>query len=278
MMSVKVRLCPECGRLNGEEIWSCVSCGATLPVASLRDIPTEHIEGMLEGSSAPEAVSERNQTPDQIAENAGWVCRNCGRFNTEGDFCLKCGAGVQSADSSQSRPAPAKKCPSCRRITPEEAQFCPYCGTPLVEHVGTRTVARTATRVVPTERRPVRSSVDWEYRDFVYNFKHADYLLPLGKGEDKFTPVEARTEVWQTYQATIMRELQKWLDQGWEPVGKIGPAAIELEHIETSMISDLTCLGLVVYTVTGYILLALFLKNEYSSPTRFVVQMRRQRQ
>jgi len=66
----------------------------------------------------------------------------------------------------------------------------------------------------------------WEYKDFVWTHPKlsagnctADMLLM------------ARTEWWSEAKELIMPEIQKWLDEGWEPTITIGPDCWDTKKI-----------------------------------------------
>jgi RNA polymerase subunit RPABC4/transcription elongation factor Spt4 len=203
------------------------------------------------------------------------ICPSCASRNSEDAWnCVSCGETLSLADLRQML---TRQCANCGRNTPEDAEFCPYCGHLIVAFRRVKPSAAQPSAAQPSAAQPsaAQPSAGWEYREFIYRFSPREYLLPFGKDAETFTPVQARREIWELHQAEILRELHRWLDEGWEPIGEVGPAAIELEHIEVPMLSDATCFGLIVYVMTGLIILAIFLKNEYIAPTQFSVQMRR---
>ena len=99
-------------------------------------------------------------------------------------------------------------CPSCGKAIPENSTFCLHCG------------ARIAAPSTPA----VQQVVEWECEDFCYCWEHKKWFV---EASTNWTEVTARNEIWANYQREITTELQKWLDDGWQPVGEIGPAAIE---------------------------------------------------
>lgn len=65
-------------------------------------------------------------------------------------------------------------------------------------------------------------STEWEYDDFIVKFNWHQKWGLLWSGE------AIRSEVWQRYQTDILSSLQKWLDDGWQAVSDVGPAAINI--------------------------------------------------
>ena len=102
-------------------------------------------------------------------------------------------------------------CSFCGKQIAEDSVFCKYCGKPVT----------VAAPPVVTE---------WMYRDFIFQFPPDFGWVYRGPGGNSET--EARSEFWQRSQQAIRLELQKWLDDGWEPIGEIGPAGISIEVLE----------------------------------------------
>jgi len=101
-------------------------------------------------------------------------------------------------------------CSSCGKQIAENSVFCQYCGRPVAGGVS-----------------PIASK--WVYRDFIVPFPSDFGRVYTGPGGN--TETGARSEVWQRSQQAIRLELQKWLDDGWEPIGEIGPAGITIEYL-----------------------------------------------
>lgn len=104
-------------------------------------------------------------------------------------------------------------CPSCGKAIPENSTFCLHCGTRIL---------------APTGTAPVQV-VEWESDEFCYWWDHKKWYVAVS---NSWTEVTARNEIWANYQREITTELQKWLDDGWQPLGEIGPAAIETKRFD----------------------------------------------
>ena len=117
---------------------------------------------------------------------------------------------------------------------------------------------------------------EWEYTDFVYTYPKGSWWARLGsKG---YTESGAKLEFWQNSQRQIFPELQKWLDQGWEPIGEFGPGCIEIRTYMSH--KDKPAGYWVWFTIAGLftfglsLALALLDVSQIAEPTRFVIQMR----
>ena len=100
-------------------------------------------------------------------------------------------------------------------------------------------------------------ATEWEYKDFVWPWPSS-----LGYRVNAFYPESRhRLEFWQSRQNDISFELQKWLDQGWQPIGEVGPASIQLSFFDKAE-SNVDCsrvimwgfslgIGLLIDIVTG---------------------------
>lgn len=117
---------------------------------------------------------------------------------------------------------------------------------------------------------------EWEYQDFIYRWapRHRQQICV-----NYYSVPEARLHFWQESQATIKREVQTWLDKGWEPVGEIGPSAIQLRSykslIQGSDPIEFILQGCLVVATLG---LAYFgLRKDFVEPTEFRVTMRRKK-
>ncbi len=115
--------------------------------------------------------------------------------------------------------------------------------------------------------------MQWEYRDFVYKgWQPGETWARLGSGG--YTEPGARLYFWQNRQQAILAELQKWLDQGWEPVSEVGPGGFALRSYRAIKPTALDRIGY-IFTFGGFLLLDLINRNWYVEPTEFRVQMRR---
>jgi len=154
------------------------------------------------------------------------------------------------------------RCSSCGKDTPS-GSFCLHCGSPIASGRGAP-----------------RGNVDWEYKDFVYDFP------PSGKGmwarveSGAYTEAGAKLEFWQNYRREILAALQKWEADGWESVGPVDSGCIEIRtsrsHRDKGCAYWFWVLIISIPTWGLALLFALFFgMSTIAEPVRFVVQMRR---
>jgi hypothetical protein len=117
--------------------------------------------------------------------------------------------------------------------------------------------------------------MSWEYKDYVYTYQPGWSWCKTG-GFNGYTYASARITFWQESQKYILPELQKWRDEGWEPIGEVGPSGISLrsyrsygksvgERLFVLVVGMMTC-GL-FFLIGGW--------SWYVEPEKFSVQMRR---
>ncbi len=142
-------------------------------------------------------------------------------------------------------------CPSCGKSIAEESVFCMHCGKPISTLSG---------------QRPVPPQ--WEYYEFHLTWEKT-YWIRCSKSSE----AEARLDYWQSYQSVIMEKLQEYLDQGWQPLTEIGPAAIQLITKKTVVKTDL------VRSVLGapftYGISLLMMRDWFFFMTGFYIKLRR---
>lgn len=116
----------------------------------------------------------------------------------------------------------------------------------------------------------------WEHKDFVYKW-------PPRKGGwvhlGSYTTPAARLHFWQENQAAINKKLHEWFDKGWEPLGEVGPGAIQLRYYKSlTQGSDAIELVLEFWLCVVTLGLAYFsLRNTFVEPSEFRVAMRRRK-
>ncbi len=163
-------------------------------------------------------------------------------------------------------------CPTRGKEIPSGSTFCMYCGS--------QTERPAAPPSSPHQ-------VKWEYQDLVIEWpEEGVYPLKVTQGGDSgYTLPAARLEYWQWILPIVESTLREWHDQGWQPVGDVSSAAVELDHIRRSALTNMSqngCLGwLIIISVViaswglGLILFAL-IKFDYVQPARVKIEMRRQ--
>ena len=157
-------------------------------------------------------------------------------------------------------------CPSCGRTIPDGSSFCLHCGARIA-----------AASPGAVGRR--QALVEWEHKDLVVAY-------PPGRrgqvyvGAGGYTHPGARLFFWQSGQADIAQKLQGWLDEGWEPIGEVGPSCLQLRPYR-KWEPDFGVIGTVIFGVMtlGLGLLASLRNetNDYVEVTEFRLPMRRPR-
>jgi hypothetical protein len=121
-------------------------------------------------------------------------------------------------------------CPSCGKQAPDNSTFCLHCGKPMAKVTSTASVT------------------EWDYKDFKLTWAQ-------GKtgwvSAHHYAEPSARLYYWQNYQSMIMRDLQKLLDEGWRPIGEIGPAGINLRSFKSYDSGDIFIYAMVIVIVFG---------------------------
>ncbi len=117
----------------------------------------------------------------------------------------------------------------------------------------------------------------WEYKDFFWRVPEMEQVSVT---VDLLT--QARIEWWSESKSYIMREIQKWLDEGWEPMTQIGPDCWEMEKSSISNTSKWGPLAWMIWFIGliatfGLAIFMLFGKTEVYKPTAFRVQMKRRK-
>lgn len=117
---------------------------------------------------------------------------------------------------------------------------------------------------------------NWEQKDFVFEYNPGWSWVRIDSGSGN-TPSEARQYFWQESQRFVLPKLQKWRDDGWEPVSEVGPSAIELRYYKSmgKTFGD-KLLGFLALAVSlGF--LVFWVRSEYVEPKEFRVTMRRKK-
>lgn len=77
----------------------------------------------------------------------------------------------------------------------------------------------------------VSSSSRWEYKDFTLSWPAgARWWVAIGQNTPYPSETHARHFLWDRLQSQALPAIQQEIDEGWEPVTEIGPAALELRH------------------------------------------------
>ena len=75
------------------------------------------------------------------------------------------------------------------------------------------------------------------------------------------------------YQSKISAALQKWYDEGWQPVGEVRPSSIKI-HQYTQW-DGAAAVVWTIFTAGLALLIAPFLRESFTEPTEFRLQLRR---
>jgi hypothetical protein len=111
---------------------------------------------------------------------------------------------------------------------------------------------------------------DWEYKDFVWTFTSGGINLSNFGG---YTMAGARHEVWSECQSAILSDLQQDLDNGWEPIGEIGPTALKFR--DTLRLNWGAYIVAGIFTMGIGLLAPFFFLNTWAIPVEFRVRLRR---
>ena len=129
----------------------------------------------------------------------------------------------------------------------------------------------------PAAAPAARRAAGWEYKEFVYTFPPKSGWAVVERGG--YSEAGAKLEFWQMMQQEIWNELQEWLDEGWEPVGEVGPAGITVRYYRKFHYTAVGWVFIIVFAVWTFGLLLLFLtRTQFAEPVEFRVRMRRARE
>jgi hypothetical protein len=114
--------------------------------------------------------------------------------------------------------------------------------------------------------------VEWEYKDYVFTYTGGGARLSNFGG---FTMAGARHEVWSQSQGWILPDLQEWMNQGWEPIGQIGPESLVFRT--ELRLSWLSFIIFAIFTAGLGLLLFFLFFDTWAIPVEFRVKMRRRK-
>jgi hypothetical protein len=151
-------------------------------------------------------------------------------------------------------------CPSCGKQIPDASAFCLHCG-------------KSTNLPAPSSAVSPSTVVEWEYRDFTITWRQGESGWVAA---DSYPEPAARLYYWQNIQSYVMPELQKLLDEGWQPVTEIGPACIQLRHYKSLEGANWIGIGIGIIASWGLLLLLLpFMGSWKFQMIGFHVQLRR---
>ena len=87
---------------------------------------------------------------------------------------------------------------------------------------------------VQTTGKKIDKPVRYEYYEFDFTVEDGEFLdlvrayADLEFNRDGLTKAQARVHFWQEHQSEIMPVFQELMDEGWEPITKIGPECVKL--------------------------------------------------
>jgi hypothetical protein len=119
---------------------------------------------------------------------------------------------AQEPQPESGRPG-TKKCPFCAEEIQAAAVVCKHCGRELAPL-------------------PKSAAVDYEYMEFenAWPEEKREWRFSWGRGVEP----SVRLIAWQRSQPEITSKLEALINQGWEPIGEIGPSGVQVTW-ETGM-------------------------------------------
>lgn len=117
----------------------------------------------------------------------------------------------------------------------------------------------------------------FEYKNFVYSFQRGAWATV---GQGAYSEAGARLEFWHMSQSDILPELQKELDEGWEPLSEVGPGGIALRSFRAFNYSAFgwIMIFLGILATWGLLLFVLpFMRSTCVEPVEFKLSMRRRK-
>jgi hypothetical protein len=115
-----------------------------------------------------------------------------------------------------------------------------------------------------------------ETKDFVQTWQSDAAWFSPGFGNSEY---DARLYFWNYYQGTLLRELQKEINEGWKPITEVGPAAFKLRSYSKTE-SSVGAVDVLFWFLTfGLVFLiqllagSLTTKRLYYEPTEFRVAL-----
>lgn len=134
-------------------------------------------------------------------------------------------------------------CPSCGHETQDNSKFCLHCGAKLTNNHPsglTDDILRAALNLPPAPAEMSESSLAsrgakpntpmlWEEHEYIYTLPKGVWIRLTENDENSYTMPDARAAFWSTWREAILRDLQTWLDAGWDPIGPIDSDGISIE-------------------------------------------------
>ncbi len=132
---------------------------------------------------------------------------------------------------------------------------------------------------VPAAVPPSSASGEFAYTDWILEFPAAlRHSLSIGlSGRGAPSIEEIRQRIWSAYQNVVTAGLQKWMDQGWQPVNMPGPSCLEMRIAKDYRDKNVLYWILMIIAIpvtAGISLLVALLPRPFVEPTRFIVKMR----
>jgi hypothetical protein len=223
------------------------------------------------------------------------TCPNCGRRNTnEARNCDNCGTtlkeeqtkrgesqtssveiaashSIQSDDGSMEHIEQSTSqliyCSNCGEKLSGDVNFCWKCGEKVATDIGKMQLASVSGI---TKSPNTNAPIQWHYKDFVYTWSHKETWYRSSNYND----TQVRVDVWMNYQSKISALLQKWYDEGWQAVGEVGPSSIKIHQYKEW--DGIAAVWWTIFTAGLALIIAPFLRESFTEPTEFRLQMRRQ--
>jgi hypothetical protein len=117
-------------------------------------------------------------------------------------------------------------------------------------------------------------------------YEEEEYIMPLQGGRvslDDYTIPAAKLFFWQSVQQRVWADIRRKQDQGWEPIGEVGPSGITLRTWSESF-SAWSGLHWILYIAgglasfgLGFLVIPLIWKYNFAGPVDFRVRLRRRK-
>ena len=277
--------CPSCGAQVPEKSAFCLHCGKpipTLPAVApglpVTAAPSPQQRPIIPAAQQKAPVSEEaiRKIKELLSQGSKILAVKNYRDETGADLTeAKNFVEAIEADMKTAHPVAVPTTPPVVPVTPIAS------AVPPATSVATQPTGVPVTTVppVPAAVPPAYTSGELVYTDWVLEFPLAlRRSLSVGFGGRGAPSVEeVRQRIWLAYQEMVPAMLQKWIDQGWQPIDRLGPSCLEMRVVKSYRDKNLLYWILMIVATpftAGISLLVALLPHLFLEPTRFVVKMR----